>query len=101
LLILKIFLPHLSLALEYQGEQHYTTTYFGSLPSYQRRDQLKRKFAAQLGLTLIPIPFWWDKSSSSLTSTLHYYRPDLINSQDKNVPPIPLEMPSRLKKRLK
>jgi hypothetical protein len=38
---------------------------------------LKREFAAKLGITLIPIPFWWDKSSASLAATLLAYRPDL------------------------
>jgi hypothetical protein len=97
LLILEIFLPNLSLAFEYQGQHHYFTNYFGSSSVNQRRDQSKRKFASQLGITLISIPFWWDKSSNSLASTIQYYRPD-INIQAKNVPPIPLEMPIRLKK---
>jgi hypothetical protein len=93
-----IFLPHLSLALEYQGEHHYfSSNYFGGLAIHQRRDQAKRKFASQFGITLISIPFWWDCSSDSLASTIEYYRPD-INLQAKEVPPIPLEMPVKFKK---
>jgi hypothetical protein len=101
LLIQEIFLPHLSLAIEYQGEQHYNLNkvYFGSVENNQRRDQAKRKFAKQFGITLIPIPFWWDKSPDSLASTLHYYRPD-IKLQAKEVPPIPLEMPVKIKKHI-
>jgi hypothetical protein len=92
-----IFLPQLSLALEYQGEHHYLPTdLFGGLPVYQRRDQSKRKFASQFGITLISIPFWWDHSSASLSSTIQYYRPD-INIQESKVPPIPLEMPAKLR----
>jgi hypothetical protein len=97
LLIQKIFIPHLSLALEYQGEHHYSSHFFGSALVRQRRDQAKLKFARQFGITLISIPFWWDKSSDSLASTLHYYRPD-IKLQAKEVPPIPLEMPVKIKK---
>jgi hypothetical protein len=97
LLILKIFLPHLSLAIEYQGVQHYISNLFGSYAIRQRRDQAKLKFASQLGITLISIPFWWDKSSESLASTIQYYRPD-IHLQEKVVPPIPTEMPAKYKK---
>jgi hypothetical protein len=94
----KIFLPHLSLTLEYQGDQHYLSNKrLGNSAVYQRRDQAKRTFASQFGLTLISIPFWWDRSLSSLAATIQYYRPD-ITIQEKNVPPIPFEMPVKHKK---
>jgi hypothetical protein len=96
-----IFLPHLSLALEYQGEHHYfSNNQFGSLSTQQRRDQLKRNFASQFGITVISIPFWWDRSSSSLSSTIQYFRPD-INLQAKEVPPIPFDIPVKFKKYIK
>jgi hypothetical protein len=96
---LTIFIPRLSLALEYQGEQHYhSLAHFGDLSVYQRRDQAKHKFASQFGITLISIPFWWDCSSNSLASTIEYYRPDINLQPSKEVPPIPLEMPVKLKK---
>ena len=98
-LTLMIFIPHLSLALEYQGEQHYSSSILiGDLSVYQRRDRAKRKFASQFGLTLISIPFWWDHSSDSLISTIRYYRPDINLQPSKEVPPIPLEMPVKYKK---
>jgi hypothetical protein len=101
ILIQKIFLPHLSLALEYQGEQHYYTVAFflQRLETRQRIDQAKRNFAAQCGITLISVPFWWDKSSNSLAATIEYFRPD-IKLQDlaKDVMPIPMEMPQRFRK---
>jgi hypothetical protein len=94
-----IFIPHLSLALEYQGEQHYSSSILiGDLSVYQRRDRCKRKFASQFGLTLISIPFWWDNSSDSLISTIQNYRPDINLQPSKDVPPIPLEMPVKYKK---
>ena len=99
MIIRKIFLPHLSLALEYQGEHHYfSNDQYGKLAIYQRRDQAKRKFASQFGITLIPIPFWWDRSSDSLASTIEYYRPDINLQTKKKVLPIPPEMPDRFKK---
>jgi hypothetical protein len=101
ILIQKIFLPHLSLALEYQGEQHYfpKDNYIQSLETRQRIDQAKRKFASQFGVTLISIPFWWDTSSKSLAATIECFRPD-IKLQDlaKDVMPIPMEMPQRFRK---
>jgi hypothetical protein len=86
--------------LEYQGEHHYfSNNQFGSLPTHQRRDQLKRNFASQFGITVISIPFWWDRSSNSLASTIEYYRPDINLQPSKEVPPIPLEMPLKSKRR--
>jgi hypothetical protein len=93
-----ILLPNLSLALEFQGNHHYVTHFFGDVSVRQRRDQAKVKFASQFGITVISIPFWWDKSPSSLASTIQYYRPD-INIPGKEVPPIPLQMPARFKER--
>jgi hypothetical protein len=86
--------------LEYQGEQHYfSSARFGDLSVHQRRDRAKRKFASQFGITLISIPFWWDCSSNSLAATIEYYRPDINLQPSKAVPPIPLEMPVKSKKR--
>jgi hypothetical protein len=94
-----IFLPHLSLSFEYQGEHHYSSTrYLGDTTIPQRRDRAKRKFASQFGITVISIPFWWDRSSESLASTIEYYRPDINFQRKKKVQPIPLEMPDKFKK---
>jgi hypothetical protein len=98
LLIQKILLPHLSLAIEFQGEHHYFSNHFGSASVRQRRDQAKLRFASQLGITLISVPFWWDRSSDSLASTIHSYRPDIKIQVAEEVLPIPLEMPTRFKK---
>jgi hypothetical protein len=97
----KIFLPQLSLAFEYQGEHHYSSNFFASSEVSQKRDQAKRNFASQLGITLISIPYWWNRSSDSLASTIQYYRPDIHfpNHVLKDTPPIPLEMPLTSKKR--
>jgi hypothetical protein len=70
----------------------------GSSSIRQRRDQSKLKFASQFGITLISIPFWWDRLPNSLASTIQLYRPD-ISLQAKEVPPIPKEMPLKSKKR--
>jgi hypothetical protein len=95
----QIFLPHLSLAFEYQGEQHYySVNHFGHSSVRQRRDQAKIKFANLYGISLISIPFWWDRSSNSLAATIRNYRPD-INLDSITKEPIPLEMPLKYQKR--
>jgi len=36
----------------------------------QLRDQEKQKACLQSGITLIQIPYWWDRSKLSLQSTI-------------------------------
>jgi hypothetical protein len=63
---------------------------------------MKAKHAQLLGLTLIPIPFWWDRSATSLISTIQDYRPDLLPSiPHDGCLSIPLEMPSQYHYRFK
>jgi hypothetical protein len=35
------------------------------------------QYAKKEGITLIPIPFWWDKSDASLAATIRHHRPDI------------------------
>jgi hypothetical protein len=94
MLTIKIYLPTLSIALEYQGETHfYSSHVFGRASDRQKADELKRQFAAKVGITLIPIPFWWDKLPASLASTLQLYRPDLGIQAKSAI--VPLDMPQK------
>jgi hypothetical protein len=34
--------------------------------------------AKNIGVTLVLIPFWWDRSKESLSATIHQFRPDLV-----------------------
>jgi hypothetical protein len=86
--------------LEYQGETHYFTSHiFGKATDRQRADELKANFAKQIGITVVAIPFWWDKSPHSLAHTIRLQRPDL------NIPgllyktSIPSKMPAKFQKR--
>jgi hypothetical protein len=95
-------LPQLSLALEYQGETHYFSSHtFGNASSRQRADLLKVNFASEMGITLIPIPFWWDKSSNSLAATIHVYRPDVIPASGTKTLPISPEIPDKYRGQVK
>ena len=69
---LDIFIPSLQLAMEYQGEQHYDDIprAFASSELFQYLDQFKEKLAKDHSIKIIYIPYWWDRSLSSLQSSL-------------------------------
>jgi hypothetical protein len=88
---LDIFLPKEQLAFEYQGAHHYHDIYaLGSGWSQQIRDKEKREKCKEKGITLIEIPYWWDNKLSSLISTIHRERSDLV-SDHKSGEPIQLQ----------
>jgi hypothetical protein len=45
------------------------------------------------GITLIEVPFWWDRKYSSLSATVYSQRPDLFSEPPKGTP-IPTSPPS-------
>jgi hypothetical protein len=60
-----ILIPKHNLAIEYYGEQHFLFHFLqGDPEEQQRRDSEKRIKCAELGITLIEVPYWWDRSSS-------------------------------------
>jgi len=75
-----IFIPSLALALEYQGEIHYiSTNYFGSSQSIKNHDRQKQIISHAIGITVVPIPYWWDLQQNSLQATLSGVRPDVFS----------------------
>ncbi len=89
--IIKIFLPELSLVIEYNGEYHYQ-----SIPMYlhqlehvvhakrydtrarvQERDTLREFICKTDGFTLVVVPCWWDNSIESLANCIQRERPDV------------------------
>jgi hypothetical protein len=59
---LDIFLPTLALALEFQGEHHFDWHFlYGSPEAQQEKDTEKKEACKKLGISLIPIPFWWNR----------------------------------------
>mmetsp|Transcript_10344 Transcript_10344/g.42068 ORF Transcript_10344/g.42068 Transcript_10344/m.42068 type:complete len:475 (+) Transcript_10344:14-1438(+) len=68
---LDLFVPSLKMALEYNGEHHYEEIpFFGPLESIQRRDREKRELCDRAGVSLVVIPYWWDRSEHSLLATI-------------------------------
>ncbi len=56
-----IYIPNLSLAFEYQGEHHYrSSSIYGTPERQQEHDAEKHDACKSSGITLIPIPFWWN-----------------------------------------
>ena len=69
---LDIFVPNLALAFEYQGEQHYQANwYLGDRTAAHKRDKEKRALCKEYGITLIEVPFWWDKKKDSFLASVH------------------------------
>src|SRR5690349_2801552 len=83
-----VYLPQLRLALEYQGELHYSD---GSmfLPASGRAqiDAEKRAAIQAAGITLIEVPFWWTLDTSRLKAELETRRPDLFAERAQEAPP--------------
>eukprot|EP01124_Arcella_intermedia_P021968 TRINITY_DN3174_c0_g1_i5.p1 TRINITY_DN3174_c0_g1~~TRINITY_DN3174_c0_g1_i5.p1 ORF type:complete len:431 (+),score=96.59 TRINITY_DN3174_c0_g1_i5:19-1311(+) len=88
-----IWVPEYQLALEYQGEHHYNEicSAYGPLALYIDRDMRKKQRCAEEGITLLTIPYWWDRKKESLTATLHLFRPDIFPESQHD--PIPLSPP--------
>ena len=68
---LDIYIPELNVGFEYQGEQHYNDyPTFSNLNSSTTCDQQKESLASKHSIYYLVIPYWWDKSPSSLYSIL-------------------------------
>jgi hypothetical protein len=82
-----IYIPSLSLALEYQGGLHYDKRFYqGNINDRIHSLQEKRAYCEQTGITLIEIPYWWGNSIDTLTSTIHAKRPDIQFKLTKRLP---------------
>lgn len=48
----------------------------------------------EVGITLIEIPYWWDKKLPSLCATIYNSRPDILKTKPTAIP-IPSVIPTR------
>ncbi len=88
--------------MEYNGEYHYIHVPIHDERCAERvvqRDEQKRLLCAQDGITLVVIPFWWNRKVESVLVTIHNERPDIkLPSTLLKGAPIPTEMPTILVK---
>lgn len=82
---LDLYIPSLTLAVEYNGKMHFDSKFYqGSLADRQHRDSKKKELCKALGLTLIDVPYWWHNSATSLLSSIRNLRPDFALSLPKS-----------------
>ncbi len=43
----------------------------------KQRDEVKQLLCDKNGITLIVVPYWWNKSMESVAQTIHMMRPDI------------------------
>ena len=84
---LDYFLPQYNIAFEYQGLQHYRNVNLfhkqESVDNSKQRDKQKIEACKAKGIALIEVPYWWDRKSESLASTIYESRPDLFKEKPK------------------
>lgn len=73
--------------------------YSGSLKTRQEKDEERKNACKEVGITLIPIPYWWDGRKDSLLATISKIRPDLTQGMEIKSFPIAEEMEGKLPKR--
>eukprot|EP01124_Arcella_intermedia_P012701 TRINITY_DN19044_c0_g2_i1.p1 TRINITY_DN19044_c0_g2~~TRINITY_DN19044_c0_g2_i1.p1 ORF type:complete len:446 (+),score=129.38 TRINITY_DN19044_c0_g2_i1:700-2037(+) len=92
---LDIWVPLYNIAIEYQGEHHFhdlCAAYgpTGTVSLYTKRDIKKKETCKEKGITLITIPYWWDRHKESLSSTLHHALPEVFpKSESPQIPVVP------------
>jgi len=76
---LDIFIPSLNLAFEFNGYHHYhALQFYGESSSYKHRDEEKHQTSKLHGITLIEVPYWWQRDKTTIKSLLKTYRPDIL-----------------------
>jgi len=76
---LDIYLPSLSLAFEYQGQQHFhTNSFFGDVTPKIVKDKEKMQKCKKLGITLVEVPYWWGESREEIVDMIGRVRGDLV-----------------------
>jgi hypothetical protein len=75
---LDVYYKDLRLGFEYQGRQHFKDSFNqGGFQRQTHRDREKQAQCKRLSITLIQVPFWWNKSPISLAATIQQHRPEI------------------------
>jgi len=81
---LDVFLPEIGLAFEYQDAQHFEQIgVYGEANDRIVRDETKAMHCRAQGVTLIAVPYWWNKKRPALLEAIFAERPDLYSRQLK------------------
>lgn len=84
---LDLYIPSLNLAFEYNGQQHYKDIgYFQPTHQYQTRDDLKQQACKLAGISLISVPYWWNRKKESLVATILKHNPQLAEHFNLSLP---------------
>lgn len=92
---LDVYIEDLKLAFEYQGEQHYKSLYWAGrhLETQRRKDEEKRQACKKVmlraevhlfvknGVTLVEVPYWWDRTVDALAGVIHKVKQGLIPAE--------------------
>jgi len=80
IITLDVYIPALKLAFEYQGHQHYHDhSLYGPFMVVQQRDDSKRGACKSLGITIIEVPYWWQRDKETIIAELRKHRPDIVD----------------------
>lgn len=60
-----------------------------SLEEFKKRDVQKESLCKHNEITLVKVPYWWDKKKESLIATICKERSDLFDIIPSNATPIP------------
>eukprot|EP01114_Cavostelium_apophysatum_P020383 TRINITY_DN6813_c0_g1_i1.p1 TRINITY_DN6813_c0_g1~~TRINITY_DN6813_c0_g1_i1.p1 ORF type:complete len:852 (-),score=159.44 TRINITY_DN6813_c0_g1_i1:14-2569(-) len=86
---LDIYFPKERLAVEYQGQVHFSQLFKEqSLQLQRRNDDLKRQLCENSGITLVQIPYWWDGTKAQLVASVRHVRPDLLSNNQTGALPV-------------
>jgi len=82
-----IYIPSYKVAFEYQGYQHYNDHYiFGDVRPNKSRDSEKRAACKPLGITIVDVPYWWQRDKQSIIAILDKHRPDILEDSSGGAP---------------
>jgi len=80
---LDLYYQDLALGLEYQGMQHYVD--IGAFGPSAERDGVKKILCSSFGITLLSIPYWWDRKLFFLEDIVGKNRPDLLRESKREI----------------
>jgi hypothetical protein len=62
----------------------------------QNRDKQKADACAENGITLVEIPYWWDRTARSLAATIYQKAPQIFKEEPYGTPIPEVEPPPRV-----